>query len=151
MEENKVNKCEVKKKIKLKPLYVLEGNWTKICNTMFKYIPNGNDFKIYCYLCYRYNEKYQYAFPSLSTIAEDTCLSISTVKRSLKWLEDKKYILRYKQKENNSEWKNNCYYVRYVEEDIQGVQKEIINNFENMMGEEFESTIIAEEVKEEEE
>lgn len=144
-------KCKVKSKYKLKPLYSLDSNWTKICNAMFKHIPNGNDFKIYCYLCFRYNKEYQYAFPSLNTISNDTCLSLSTVKRSIKWLEEKKFIVRYKRKDQNSEWMNNCYYIRYVEENIENIQKDIIDNFEEMMDEDFETEIIVEEMTEDNE
>ena len=109
---------------------------------MFKYIPNGNDFKVYCYLCYRYNNEYQYAFPSLETIAKDTCISKNTVQKSIKWLESQKFIVRYKHKE--SEWMNNCYYVRYVEitkETEMEAQKEIIKNLEDILGDDFQSEV----------
>ena len=132
----------IKKNYKLKPLYALDGNWTKICNSMFKYIPNPSDFKVYCYLCYRYNNEYQYAFPSLDTIAKDTCISKNTVQKSIKWLESQKFIVRYKHKE--SEWMNNCYYVRYVEitkETEMEAQKEIIKNLEDILGDDFQSEV----------
>ena len=132
----------IKKNYKLKPLYALDGNWTKICNSMFKYIPNGNDFKVYCYLCYRYNNEYQYAFPSLETIANDTCISKNTVQKSIKWLESQKFIVRYKHKE--SDWMNNCYYVRYVEvtkETEIETQKEIIKTLEDILGDDFQSEV----------
>ena len=132
----------IKKNYKLKPLYALDGNWTKICNSMFKYIPNPSDFKVYCYLCYRYNNEYQYAFPSLETIAKDTCISKNTVQKSIKWLESQKFIVRYKHKE--SEWMNNCYYVRYVEitkETEMEAQKEIIKNLEDILGDDFQSEV----------
>ena len=132
----------IKKNYKLKPLYALDGNWTKICNSMFKYIPNRNDFKVYCYLCYRYNNEYQYAFPSLETIAKDTCISKNTVQKSIKWLESQKFIVRYKHKE--SDWMNNCYYVRYVEitkETEIETQKEIIKTLEDILGDDFQSEV----------
>ena len=132
----------IKKNYKLKPLYALDGNWTKICNSMFKYIPNPSDFKVYCYLCHRYNNEYQYAFPSLETIAKDTCISKNTVQKSIKWLESQKFIVRYKHKE--SEWMNNCYYVRYVEitkETEMEAQKEIIKNLEDILGDDFQSEV----------
>ena len=94
--DKKYKQYKIKGRYKLKPLYSLDGNFTQIANTMFRYIPNGNDFKVYCYLCFRYNRQYQYAFPSLNTIANETCLSLSTVKRSIKWLESKRFIVRYK-------------------------------------------------------
>ena len=134
--------AKIKKNYKLKPLYAMDGNWTKICNSMFKYIPNPSDFKVYCYLCYRYNNEYQYAFPSLETIAKDTCISKNTVQKSIKWLESQKFIVRYKHKE--SEWMNNCYYVRYVEitkETEMEAQKEIIKNLEDILGDDFQSEV----------
>lgn len=143
-------KCKVKNRYTLKPLYVLDANFTQIANTMFRYIPNPSDFKVYCYLCFRYNKEYQYAFPSLNTIAKDTCIGLTTVKKSIKWLENKRFIVRYKKKDENTEWMNNCYYVRYVVEDIENVQKNIIDNFEEMMDESFESEIIVEEIIEDE-
>ena len=57
-------KKEIKIKIKRMSYKALDGNFTQIANTMFKYIPNGNNFKIYCYLCYRFNRDFDYSFPS---------------------------------------------------------------------------------------
>lgn len=142
-------KCKVKSRYKLRPLYVLDGNFTQIANTMFRYIPNASDFKVYCYLCFRYNRDYQYAFPSLNTISNETCLGLTTVKKSIKWLEEKRFIVRYKKQ--GDEWMNNCYYVRYVVEDVEEVQKQVIKKFEEMMDEDFESELIAEELIDEEE
>lgn len=146
---NEKKQIVIKGKYKLKPLYVLDSNFTQIANTMFRYIPNGNDFKVYCYLCFRYNRKYQYAFPSLSTIASETCLSLSTVQRSIKWLEQKRFIVRYKKA--GEEWCNNCYYVRYVVEDIDDIQNQAIEKFEQLMGDGFEGEIIVAELLDEEE
>ena len=109
------NKKEIRTKIKLQPLYSLDANWTKIPNTMFKYIPNGSNFKVYCYLCYRYNIKYQYAFPSLTTIANDTCLSIRTVQNAVKWLESQKFIVKIGY---SKETGANCYEISFVDEEL---------------------------------
>ena len=146
---NNTNKRKIKKKASTLPLYTLDGNFTQIANTMFKYIPNASDFKVYCYLCFRYNKDYQYAFPSLNTIANDTCLGTTTVKKSIKWLEDKGFIKRYKRKDSNTEWMNNCYYVKYVVEDIEEIQKETIKTFEEMMDDDFETEVEIEEITEE--
>ena len=40
----------------------LEGNFTQISNDVFK-LTNGNEFKIYCYLCSNYNRELGYSFP----------------------------------------------------------------------------------------
>ena len=121
------------------PLYSLDGNWTKVCNTMIFYIPDAYAFKIYVYLCYRYNDQYDYAFPSLNTIAKDTSISKRKVQESIKWLEQKKFIVKYKRK--GDEWMNNCYYVRYVIEDKVEEQREIVNAIEKEILEEYEKEI----------
>lgn len=110
----------------------LDGNFTQIANTMFKYIPNGNDFKVYCYLCYRFNRDLDYAFPSLRTISKETCLNIKTVQKSIKWLEEQGLIKRYKKE--GSEWMNNCYFIKYIVEELEEVDldtDEIIEEFED--------------------
>ena len=116
------NKKEIRTRIKLQPLYSLDANWTKICNTMFKYIPNGNNFKIYCYLCYRFNRDFDYSFPSIQTIVKDTGLSKSTVTRGIKWLEEQRFIKKYKKE--GSEWMNNCYFIKYVVEELEEVESD---------------------------
>lgn len=133
---------KVKKSLKLKPLHVLDGNWTKIANTMFKNIENIYAFKVYCYLCCRYNNQYQYAFPSLSTISEECHISLSSVKRAIKYLEDYRFVVKYKRKEG--EWYNNCYYVRYVVEDKEENHKQeenIIESLEEILADELEREI----------
>lgn len=110
----------------------LDGNFTQIANTMFKYIPNGNDFKVYCYLCYRFNRDLDYAFPSLRTISKETCLNVKTVQKSIKWLEGQGLIKRYKKE--GSEWMNNCYFIKYIVEELEEVDlytDEIIEEFED--------------------
>ena len=110
----------------------LDGNFTQIANTMFKYIPNGNDFKVYCYLCYRFNRDLDYAFPSLRTISKETCLNVKTVQKSIKWLEEQGLIKRYKKE--GSEWMNNCYFIKYTVEELEEVDldtDEIIEEFED--------------------
>ena len=133
---------KIKNSLKLAPYYALDKDWTKISNSMFKYIKDVYAFKVYCYLCYRYNINYQYAFPSLETIAQDCYISKKTAIKAIKYLEENRFIVKYQKK--NSEWMNNCYYVRYVvetDEDRQREQKEIIEKFEEMLGEEFEAEV----------
>ena len=139
--------ARIKKKYRLMPLYSLDGNWTKVCNTMIFYIPDAYAFKIYVYLCYRYNDQYDYAFPSLNTIAKDTSISKRKVQESIKWLEQKKFIVKYKRK--GDEWMNNCYYVRYVIEDKVEEQREIVNAIEKEILEEYEKEIEVEVIMDE--
>lgn len=131
--------AKIKSSYKLKPLYVLDENWTKVCNTMIFYIPDAYTFKIYVYLCYRYNNEFQYAFPSLNTIANDTNISKRKVQESIKWLEKKKFIVKYKRK--GDEWMNNCYYVRYVEENKKEEEQKIVSAIEKEILQEYEKEI----------
>ena len=130
---------KIKNSLKLAPYYALDKDWTKIANSMFKHIDYIYAFKVYCYLCYRYNRDYQYAFPTLETIASDCSIARSTVQKAIEYLEERRFIVIYKKK--GRQWANCCYYVRYVvetEEDKQREQKEIIEKFEEMLGDEFE-------------
>lgn len=133
---------KIKNSLKLAPYKVLDKEWTKIANTMLKHIDDVYAFKVYCYLCYRYNKDYEYAFPSLETIAEDCNIARSTAQKSVKYLEERRFIVRYKKK--GKQWMNNCYYIRYVvetDEDKQNEQTEIIDRLEEILGEEFNSEI----------
>ena len=119
----------IKIKRKLKPFRLLNGNWTKVANLMIFHIPDAYAFKVYVYLCYRYNCKYDYAFPSLNTIACDTNISRKKVQNCIKWLEEQGFIVRYKRK--GFEHYNNCYYIRYVDGDnFESEEKEIIEAIE---------------------
>ena len=107
--------ARIKKKYRLMPLYSLDGNWTKVCNTMIFYIPDAYAFKIYVYLCYRYNDQYDYAFPSLNTIAKDTSISKRKVQESIKWLEQKKFIVKIGYSKETS---TACYRISFVNEEL---------------------------------
>ena len=65
----------------------LEDNFTQISNDAFK-LTTGNEFKVYCFLCKHYNKKEGYSYPSLSTIAFDTNMSVPTVQKCIKKLEE---------------------------------------------------------------
>ena len=65
----------------------MDGNFTQISNDVFK-LTNGYEFKVYCYLCFNYNRELGYSFPSLTTIAKDTNMSVKTVTRCIKKLEE---------------------------------------------------------------
>ena len=112
----------MKTKFKTKPYYYNTDGWTKIYNTMFWCIENPSAFKVYCYLCYRYNDGYQYAFPSISTIAKDCKLSSSTVQRAIKELEKDRLVIKYKKK-GSENW-NNCYWIFYVVDELSPIAKD---------------------------
>lgn len=95
---------------------------TLLVNSMFKYIEDVSAFKIYCYLCSKIDYDKGYAFPSLSTIAQDCCMSIKTVQNAVKYLEERRFVVKFKAK--GKEWMNNCYYVNYVVETEEDKMKE---------------------------
>ena len=89
--------------------YTLKGygkmnkNFTRYSNDIYL-LTTSNEFKVYCYLCDKWNGQLNYAFPSLETIARETGISISTVKRAIKGLEQTGLIKVFKVKDycNNS-------------------------------------------------
>ena len=90
----------------------LEGNFTQISNDVYK-ITTSNEFKVYCYLCMRYNSNLKYAFPSIRTMSDDCNISIPTVNKSLKQLEDKGLIKKLKYEEKTTQYANNIYIIYY--------------------------------------
>lgn len=58
----------------------------------------SNEFRIYTYLLSLYNEDKQCSYPSIEVISERLNISISTVKRSIKRLEELEYISIEKRK-----------------------------------------------------
>ena len=75
----------------------------------------GSPKAVLMYLANRYNEKEGYAWPSISRIAKDTCLSVSTVNRALRSLEQAGLIAIRKQQlaADGSEFSNRYYLVGY--------------------------------------
>lgn len=48
-------KKEIRRKIKRVSYRGLNNNFTQVANTMVTYIKDPYDFKVYFYLCYRFN------------------------------------------------------------------------------------------------
>jgi DNA-binding transcriptional regulator YhcF (GntR family) len=90
----------------------MDGNYTQISNDVYK-MTNGNEFKIYSYLCMRYNKNCQYAFPSIRTIALDCNMSTKTVQKCIARLEEIKLIKILKFTEKTSMYANNMYRIYY--------------------------------------
>ena len=90
----------------------LEGNYTQISNDIYK-LTNGNEFKVYSYLCMRYNKNSQYAFPSIRTIAIDCNMSTKTVQKCITRLEEIKLIKILKFTEKTTARANNMYRIYY--------------------------------------
>lgn len=59
---------------------------------------NANEFRIYTYLLSLYNQEKQCAYPSLETISTKLNISLSTVKRAIKYLAELGYISVEKKK-----------------------------------------------------
>ena len=111
-----MKKIEITINIKKRGYKGLDKEFTQVANSMIKYIKNGNHFQVYVYLCSLYNKKYDYAFPSLTTIAEDCGMSLNTVKSAIKGLCEKGYIKKGKY-ENNGGHHSNIYYIFYIIEE----------------------------------
>ena len=116
----------IEKKYKIVSYRKKTDGWTKIYNSSFEYIESLPAFKVYCYLCYRYNEFHNYSFPSINTIANDCKISRTTIQKAIKYLEEKKLIKRFKIKDGN-EYSNNCYRIRYA------IQIEVEESKEKLM------------------
>ena len=58
----------------------------------------SNEFRVYTYLLSLYNAEKQCSYPSIDIISERLNISISTVKRSIKRLEELEYISIEKRK-----------------------------------------------------
>ena len=110
----------------LKPYSGLNEQFTQIANTMITYIEDPYTLKIYMYLCMRYNPKYDYSFPSLSTISNECKISLKKVKYSIKWLVEEGFVLKGKFKEAN-QYSNNIYYIRYLYIDNKEKEREIMS------------------------
>ena len=91
---------------------------------------------VYTYLCFRYNRDYQYAFPNLKTIANDTNISLTTVKKVIKELEDLRLIKILKFDKNSSKYVNNIYYVYYPIIDLETAKQAIEEGFNEMLSKE---------------
>lgn len=97
----------------LKQYCNLKSNFTQIPNDAMKIIEKATTYRIYCYLCCRYNNDNKYAFPSLSTIAKETKLSKQTVVNAIKELEDLGLVKTLKFEKQTTTWVNNCYIIFY--------------------------------------
>ena len=96
----------------LKRYEYMDGNYTQISNDVYK-MTNGNEFKIYSYLCMRYNRERQYAFPSIRTIAIDCNMSAKTVQKCISRLQEIKLIKILKFSEKTTPYANNMYRIYY--------------------------------------
>lgn len=107
-------KVKIEKKYKIIPYRINSDGWTKIYNSSFEYIENPYAFKIYCYLCYKYDIKKGYSSSSLKEIAKNCKIGLTTVKKAIDELKEKKLINILKLKYEESNCLNNCYDMKYV-------------------------------------
>lgn len=111
--------------MKIKSIFNLNNDITKIPISMFKIISDGSAFKLYCYLCKEYDANKKYANPSISKISRETRLSKTTVKKSIKWLEEKQII----KKISGSNECSNKYFIYYLDDETDCITNEKdINN-----------------------
>ena len=119
-------------KVKLIPYKNLNKNFTQIANSMIEYIPDAYTFKIYFYLCKMHNKNFGYSFPSMRDISKSCNISLKKVQNSIKWLEEQKYIEKTTIKRKDSNFVNNIYKIRYVDEQkiVEAIEQEIFNDEE---------------------
>ena len=93
----------------------LEGGFTQVSNSVLKIVDNAYQFTVYFYLCKNWNKRYNYAFPSIRTISKDCKMSVPTVQKAIKGLEEKRLVavLKFDEKLYNS-FPNNIYRRRRV-------------------------------------
>ena len=85
-----------KKKIKvaLKPYKELNTKFTQVSNFMRQYITDAYTFKVYFYLCERWNSSTNYAFPSIRNISKECSISPQKVQNCIKWLIEENLIVK---------------------------------------------------------
>ena len=128
----------------LKRYEYLEGNYTQISNDAYK-LTNGNEFKVYSYLCMRYNKQFEYAFPSVRTIALDCNMSTKTVQKCIAKLEELKLIKILKFTEKTNQYANNMYRVYYpiiIKNSIEEAERKKIQEELDKLIEEADNEII---------
>lgn len=121
----------------------LDGNFTQISNDVFK-LTNGNEFKIYCYLCSNYNKELGYAFPSLNVIAKNTNISVPTVTKCIKSLEEMGLIKISKFECKSNKYTNNIYKIFIpiiVQDEIEDKEEKEIRNILDSIVKEVEGKI----------
>lgn len=115
---------EIKKiKVALKPYKELNSKFTQVSNFMRQYITDPYTFKVYFYLCERWNSITNYAFPSIRNISKECSIGTKKVQSCIKWLIEEKLIVK-KSKESYDGKIYNIYYINYI--DIDDVMEEII-------------------------
>ena len=125
---------------RVKSYATLDGGFTQISNNVLKIVDNAYQFTVYFYLCKNWNRTYNYAFPSIRTIAKDCKMSTPTVQKAIKGLEDKKLVVTLKFDEKlYSAFPNNIYSIFYpiIEEEeevynIPQLTKEQVEQLDNI-------------------
>ena len=112
-------------KVALKPYKELNTKFTQVSNFMRQYITDAYTFKVYFYLCERWNSVNNYAFPSIRNISNECSISVQKVQNCIKWLIEENLIVK-KSKEGYDGKKYNINYI-----DIDDVMEEIIANDES--------------------
>ena len=125
---------------RVKSYATLDGGFTQISNNVLKIVDNAYQFTVYFYLCKNWIRTYNYAFPSIRTIAKDCKMSTPTVQKAIKGLEDKKLVvtLKFDEKLYNA-FPNNIYRIFYpiIEEEeevynIPQLTKEQVEQLDNI-------------------
>ena len=111
-----MNKETKKIKVALKPYKELNSKSTQVSNFMRQYITDVYTFKVYFYLCERWNNSTNYAFLSIRNISKECSISTKKVQDCIKWLIEKKIIVK-KSKVGYDGKIYNIYYINYIDID----------------------------------
>lgn len=91
-------------KYTLKPYANVEEEFIKVPKDIL-ILTDEKEFKTYCFLCDKWNKEQNYTSVSLNTIVKNTNVSLSSVKRAINGLKEKKLIRVF----NHNNYSNNCY------------------------------------------
>ena len=122
-----MNKETKKIKVALKPYKELNSKSTQVSNFMRQYITDVYTFKVYFYLCERWNSTTNYTFLSIRNMSKECSISIKKVQDCIKWLIEKKIIVK-KSKKGYDGKICNIYYINYI--DIDDVMEKNVANDE---------------------
>ena len=115
---------ETKKiKVALKPYKELNSKFTQVSNFMRQYITDPYTFKVYFYLCERWNSSTNYAFPSIRNISKECSIGTRKVQACIQCLIEERLIVN-KSKEGYDGKTYNICYINY--RDIDDVMEQTI-------------------------
>lgn len=103
-----------KVKIRLRSYNDINGNTTKIANSMHEYITDAYEFSVYFYLCRKYNYENGCTTVTINEIAKDCHMGRRKAIYCIKSLCEKEFIMKNIRIKNGA-FEPNSYNIRYLE------------------------------------